>query len=101
MSMADEMVLKGFQDAGYEYIIIDDCWLARERDENGTLQWDTDRFPSGIPALADYVCIFHPRRNSNSILINKTDQQSQHTCFHICCLSVRLYIRPYTRTHQN
>ena len=53
--MAEEMVLKGFLDVGYEYIIIDDCWLARERDENGKLQPDPVRFPSGIPALADYV----------------------------------------------
>ena len=49
------MVLKGFLSAGYEYIIVDDCWLAGERDEDGKLQADPDRFPSGIPALADYV----------------------------------------------
>ncbi len=49
------MVLKGFQAAGYEYIIVDDCWLASERDEDGKLQPDPERFPSGIPALAEYV----------------------------------------------
>eukprot|EP00095_Tigriopus_kingsejongensis_P002201 maker-scaffold2190_size19107-snap-gene-0.6 protein:Tk02201 transcript:maker-scaffold2190_size19107-snap-gene-0.6-mRNA-1 annotation:"Alpha-N-acetylgalactosaminidase" len=54
-TMADEMVLKGFKDVGYEYIIIDDCWLDHERDENGKLQPDPVRFPSGIKALADYV----------------------------------------------
>ena len=53
--MADELILKGFKDAGYEYIIIDDCWLNHTRDANGKLQPDWDRFPSGIPALADYV----------------------------------------------
>ena len=52
---AEEMVKKGFLEAGYEYIIIDDCWLSHERDANGKLQPDPDRFPSGIKALADYV----------------------------------------------
>lgn len=52
---ADLMVSEGYLDAGYEYIIIDDCWLANERDENGRLQPDPERFPSGIKALADYV----------------------------------------------
>jgi alpha-galactosidase len=49
------MVAQGFLKAGYEYIIIDDCWLAMERDDNGFLQPDKYRFPSGIKALADYV----------------------------------------------
>ncbi len=33
---------------------IDDCW-AGSRDENGTIHPDPDAFPSGIPALVDYV----------------------------------------------
>jgi len=36
-------------------VIIDDCWLERERDENGDLVADKERFPSGMKALADYV----------------------------------------------
>ena len=53
--MADQMVSKGFKDAGYQYVNMDDCWLARTRDANGRLQPDPDRFPGGIRALADYV----------------------------------------------
>ena len=53
--MADEMVRGGYLSAGYEYVIIDDCWLAKERDSDGRLQPDPERFPSGIRALADYV----------------------------------------------
>ena len=49
------MVEDGYLDAGYEYVIVDDCWLARERDENGRLQPDPDRFPSGMKNLSDYV----------------------------------------------
>ena len=56
MDMADAMAKDGFRDAGYEYVIIDDCWLAHDRDSQGRLQPDPQRFPSGIRALADYVC---------------------------------------------
>jgi hypothetical protein len=51
------MVKRGYLDAGYEYIIIDDCWLSHERDAQGKLQPDPERFPSGIKALADYVSL--------------------------------------------
>ncbi|CAF0822916.1 unnamed protein product [Brachionus calyciflorus] len=53
--MADRMAEDGYLEAGYEYIIVDDCWLAMKRDENKRLQPDPERFPSGIRALADYV----------------------------------------------
>ena len=53
--MADLMVSEGFKDAGYEYVNIDDCWPAKERDANGKLVADPVRFPSGMKALADYV----------------------------------------------
>ena len=50
------MVKKGYLSAGYEYIIVDDCWLAHKRDDGGQLQPDPERFPSGIKSLADHVC---------------------------------------------
>ena len=55
MQMADHMAAEGYKDAGYEYVCIDDCWLAGERDNNSRLQPDPKRFPSGMKALADYV----------------------------------------------
>jgi alpha-galactosidase len=52
--MADAMVNSGMRDAGYEYVIIDDCWqIARGAD--GEIVADPGRFPSGIETLADYV----------------------------------------------
>lgn len=54
-SMADRMAADGYSKAGYEYVIIDDCWLAKERGKDGNLRADPLRFPSGIKALADYV----------------------------------------------
>jgi alpha-galactosidase len=52
--MADEMVRSGMQKAGYEYIVIDDCWQVA-RDENGEIVVDKDRFPDGMKNLADYI----------------------------------------------
>ncbi|CAG5114833.1 unnamed protein product, partial [Candidula unifasciata] len=55
MKMADLMVSEGYRDAGYQYVNIDDCWPAKERDSNGRLVADPVRFPNGIQALARYV----------------------------------------------
>lgn len=52
--IADAMVKSGMKDAGYEYVVIDDCWQV-DRDENGNIIADPERFPSGMRALADYV----------------------------------------------
>lgn len=52
--VTDAMVSNGMKDAGYEYVNMDDCWM-NGRDGNGKLKWDTSTFPSGIPALAQYV----------------------------------------------
>lgn len=53
--IADTMEKNGMKDAGYEYIVLDDCWMTHERDENGDLVADPDKFPSGMKALAKYV----------------------------------------------
>ncbi|HEX7895826.1 MAG TPA: glycoside hydrolase family 27 protein [Terriglobales bacterium] len=51
---ADAMVSSGMKDAGYQYIVIDDCWQVK-RDEHGNIVPDPQRFPNGIKAVADYV----------------------------------------------
>ena len=51
---ADAMAASGMKAAGYQYIVIDDCWQ-KSRDADGNIQADPERFPSGIKALADYV----------------------------------------------
>lgn len=53
--MADAMVETGLLEAGYNYLVIDDCWSLKERDENGRLVADPEKFPSGMKAVADYV----------------------------------------------
>ena len=51
---ADAMVASGMKEAGYQYVVIDDCWQV-ERDSNGNIVIDAKRFPTGMKALADYV----------------------------------------------
>ena len=54
MEMADAMVSSGMKDAGYQYIVIDDCWQVG-RDSSGNIIADPKRFASGMKALADYI----------------------------------------------
>lgn len=53
-SVADAIATNGMKEAGYQYVVIDDCWQV-SRDANGNIVADPKRFPSGIKALADYV----------------------------------------------
>jgi len=51
---ADAMVKGGMRDAGYQYLVIDDCWQVA-RDAAGRLVADSVRFPGGMKLLAEYV----------------------------------------------
>ena len=51
----DSMKEQGFPEAGYEYVVMDDCWSLKERDSEGRLVADPEKFPNGIKALADYI----------------------------------------------
>ena len=51
---ADAMVRSGMRDAGYQYVVIDDCWHG-PRDADGFITADPRRFPSGMKALGDYI----------------------------------------------
>jgi alpha-galactosidase len=52
---ADAMVSNGMRDAGYIYIVVDDCWAKKDRDADGNLVADPVKFPSGMKALGDYL----------------------------------------------
>ncbi len=52
---ADALVSTGLRDLGYEYVCLDDCWSMPQRDENGRIVENREKFPSGIKALADYI----------------------------------------------
>lgn len=55
LASADKLVETGLKDAGYEYVVIDDCWALRERDKNGKLVPDPEKFPHGMKYVADYI----------------------------------------------
>jgi alpha-galactosidase len=52
---ADIMVSSGLAAAGYNYIVLDDGWMAKERDANGDLVPDPVKFPNGMKVVVDYV----------------------------------------------
>lgn len=52
--VADAFVDRGLQEAGYEFVVIDDGWQI-DRDPEGNIIEHPERFPSGIKALADYI----------------------------------------------
>ncbi|WP_143774434.1 glycoside hydrolase family 27 protein [Niastella vici] len=51
---ADAMIASGMYDAGYRFINIDDGYFGG-RDSSGKLFPNSQKFPSGMKALADYV----------------------------------------------
>lgn len=54
--ITDAFVEKGLKEAGYEYIVVDDCWSEKERDPiTHKIVADKKRFPSGMKALGDYI----------------------------------------------
>jgi len=71
-SAADALVRTGMKDAGYRYIVIDDCWQV-DRDASGKIVVDAEHFPSGIKALADYV-------HSKGLKFGLYSDAGTHTC---------------------
>lgn len=55
-AIADLMVSSGMKDAGYTYLVLDDGWMAKERDSiTGNLVADPKKFPHGMKAIGDYI----------------------------------------------
>ncbi|MGW3566884.1 glycoside hydrolase family 27 protein [Streptomyces sp. NPDC000941] len=52
---ADAMVSSGMRDAGYRYVVVDDCWFDPQRDAAGNLRANPTKFPGGMKALGDYI----------------------------------------------
>jgi alpha-galactosidase len=56
LEMADIIVSSGMRDAGYKYLVLDDAWMAKERDSiTGDLVPDPQKFPRGMKFVSDYV----------------------------------------------
>jgi alpha-galactosidase len=54
-SIADAMVSSGMRDAGYQYLVLDDGWMAAARNSNGELVADPAKFPGGMKVIGDYI----------------------------------------------
>ena len=55
IEMADRLADEGYLEHGYQYLILDDCWLERERGKNGELVPSHEKFPHGIESVIAYV----------------------------------------------
>jgi alpha-galactosidase len=57
LQAANAMVDLGFKDAGYEYVVLDDCWSVKDHRDPVTsrLVPDTKKFPDGMSGTADQV----------------------------------------------
>lgn len=70
--IADAMVSNGMKDAGYVFVVIDDCWQIG-RDSLGNIIADPEHFPSGMKALADYI-------HSKGLKFGVYSDAGTHTC---------------------
>jgi len=72
-NVMDLMVENGLKDAGYSYVNLDDCWMAKERADDGSVLPDSSTFPSGMKALADYA-------HAKGLLFGLYTSANQRTC---------------------
>ncbi|GAB18587.1 putative glycoside hydrolase [Gordonia effusa NBRC 100432] len=70
-AQADALVSSGLRDAGYRYVVVDDCWNASARANDGALQADSTRFPSGMAALGEYL---HERGLKFGVYVGASDK---------------------------
>jgi hypothetical protein len=55
LSQAKALVKTGLAKKGYDTITIDDCWMAKKRNGDGTLAADPQRFPHGMAWMGRQV----------------------------------------------
>ncbi|RFU82641.1 glycoside hydrolase family 27 protein [Streptomyces triticagri] len=76
--VADHLVSSGLKKSGYDIVWLDGGWQAdTPRDAQGRLVAHPDRFPSGIPALVDYL---HKRGLKAGIYTDAGTYDGGETC---------------------
>lgn len=55
INTAEAMLSNGLLAAGYNRLNLDDEWSLMFRAANGSMQWDPDKFPRGLPWLTDFL----------------------------------------------
>ena len=71
---AELLVSSGLAAAGYNYVNLDDGWMAAQRAGNGEFAWDAEKFPRGIPWLADQIHALGLRFGIYTAIGNRTCQ---------------------------
>ncbi|MFE9063171.1 ricin-type beta-trefoil lectin domain protein [Streptomyces violaceusniger] len=54
-AQVDALVSSGMAEAGYEYVNIDEGWWWGTRDSKGNITVDSQQWPGGMKAIADYI----------------------------------------------
>ncbi|KPI33846.1 Alpha-galactosidase [Actinobacteria bacterium OV450] len=52
---ADALVSSGLAAKGYDTVTVDDCWMTKSRDADGSLVVDTQKFPHGMAWLGAHL----------------------------------------------
>ena len=55
LTNAKQLVKSGLAAHGYNTVTIDDCWMQKDRDAQGNLQVDPQRFPEGMKPIAQAI----------------------------------------------
>jgi alpha-galactosidase len=55
LTEAGQLVSSGLAAAGYNTVVVDDCWMAPQRTSTGALTWNPTTFPDGMPSLAAQI----------------------------------------------
>eukprot|EP00050_Salpingoeca_kvevrii_P000330 m.146006 g.146006 ORF g.146006 m.146006 type:complete len:476 (-) comp10087_c0_seq6:23-1450(-) len=53
--VATAMQNNGMAKLGWNWLVLDDCWAHHRDPSTEELVWDSERFPSGIPALVNWL----------------------------------------------
>lgn len=71
--VADAFEKYKLNDAGYNYLCIDDLWHATSRNADGTPAYNTTKFPHGLKSVVDYV-------HSKGLKIGIYSDAAERTC---------------------
>lgn len=55
LGTAKSIVDYGLRDAGYQYVILDDCWQTHQRNDTGHLVANSTRFPNGMLDVSNKI----------------------------------------------
>ncbi|KQM32184.1 hypothetical protein ASE59_05835 [Sphingomonas sp. Leaf10] len=73
---ADAIAANGIRQAGYDYVVIDDCWHG-SRDANGFITEDRQRFPSD-PRAQRRGSLYHHGRRADDSAADRRQRRRHH-----------------------